>query len=97
MVLDPPNDKSKAEVEEYLQKRFLPMIKGVEYTSDVLLEPTEDSVAGVGRAICSRADELEADVVVLGSHVRGGLEEFLLGSVAQWVAHHCSAPVAVLH
>lgn len=35
--------------------------------------------------------------VVLGSHMSGGLMEFMLGSVASYVAHHCTRPVAVLH
>lgn len=35
--------------------------------------------------------------VVLGSHMSGGLMEFMLGSVATHVAHHCRRPVAVLH
>lgn len=35
--------------------------------------------------------------VVLGSHVSGGLMQFMLGSVAQHVAQHCARPVAVLH
>lgn len=35
--------------------------------------------------------------VVLGSHMSGGLMQFMLGSVATHVAHHCRRPVAVLH
>lgn len=27
----------------------------------------------------------------------GGLTQFMLGSVAAYVAHHCRRPVAVLH
>lgn len=35
--------------------------------------------------------------VVLGSHMHGGMLQFMLGSVASYVALHCRAPVAVLH
>lgn len=35
--------------------------------------------------------------VVMGSHMSGGLMQFMLGSVASYVAHHCKQPVAVLH
>ena len=35
--------------------------------------------------------------VVIGSHMSGGLMQFMLGSVASYVAHHCKQPVAVLH
>lgn len=111
------------------------------------MEACDESVAGVGQAICEKAEELGAAVVrrrckctsgmrmpraarvpaggsgsrragplhllllfdgcsldpalplqvVLGSHMSGGLMEFMLGSVATHVAHHCSRPVAVLH
>ncbi len=33
----------------------------------------------------------------MGSHMSGGLMQFMLGSVASYVAHHCKQPVAVLH
>lgn len=36
-------------------------------------------------------------IVVVGSHMRGGLAEFMLGSVASYLTHHCASPVAVLH
>jgi nucleotide-binding universal stress UspA family protein len=43
-------------------------------------------------AILDLAAEWHADLIVLGSHGRRGLRRFLLGSVAQAVAHnaHCS-------
>ena len=40
------------------------------------------------------AIEREADLIVLGAHGRGPVEQFLLGSVPQRVLHH--APCAVL-
>lgn len=52
---------------------------------------------GIGAAICDRAAAEGAALVVLGSQTRAGLEEFMLGSIATFVSHHCTAPVAVLH
>jgi nucleotide-binding universal stress UspA family protein len=45
--------------------------------------------------IPSRAEEWEADFVVLGSHGLGGFRRFLLGSVAKSVLHrtHCSVEI----
>lgn len=44
--------------------------------------------------ICDLADELEADLIVVGRKDRSGLEELLLGSVSSAVVHN--APCAVL-
>ncbi len=38
-----------------------------------------------------------ASAQVITSYARGGLGELLLGSVAQYMTHHCNRPVAVLH
>ena len=67
------------------------------FEADIIAEPTDGSVEGVGRAICREAEELDAAAVVVGSQLRGGLAEFILGSVASHLEHHCRRPVAVLH
>ncbi|MEA5508433.1 universal stress protein [Crocosphaera sp. UHCC 0190] len=46
-----------------------------------------------GSTICKTAHEWQADVIVIGHRGRSGLQEFLLGSVSNYVLHHaaCSA------
>ncbi|HEY9615889.1 MAG TPA: universal stress protein [Microcoleaceae cyanobacterium] len=47
-----------------------------------------------GRAICRLAQSWGADLIVMGSRGRSGLQELLLGSVSNYVLHH--APCSVL-
>jgi nucleotide-binding universal stress UspA family protein len=48
------------------------------------------------RAICEYADENGVDLIVVGSHGRGGMERWLIGSVAERVVRHASANVLVI-
>ncbi len=53
-----------------------------------------------GRAalrICEVAREAPADLIVIGTHGRKGLSHVLLGSVAERVVRHASAPVLTVH
>ena len=60
--------------------------------------PADASVRGghPAREILAVADELHADLVVLGTHGRGGVEHLLLGSVAEKVMRKASCPVMVV-
>ena len=49
-----------------------------------------------GHRIPDLAKELSADLIVLTSHGRSGLERVLLGSVAERILRHCECPVLVL-
>ena len=48
------------------------------------------------RGILETATELGADIIVMGSHGRRGLEKLVLGSVAQHVLSHIHLPVLVV-
>ena len=45
--------------------------------------------------IVRAADEIEADLIVLGGRGRGSMEAIVLGSVAYRVLHHAPCPVLV--
>ncbi|GAX79122.1 hypothetical protein CEUSTIGMA_g6562.t1 [Chlamydomonas eustigma] len=69
----------------------------VPYHLHVVQETAMTGKEGVGAALCEQAEKLDAAAVVLSSNSRGGLGELLLGSVANYLIHKCSKPVAVLH
>lgn len=48
------------------------------------------------RAICDYATEHDVDLIVVGSHGRGGMERWLIGSVAERVVRHATANVYVV-
>jgi len=47
-------------------------------------------------SILEAAKELQADIIVMGSHSRKFLENILLGSVAEKVLHHTSIPLFII-
>lgn len=47
--------------------------------------------------ILDYAEEHDADVVVMGTHGRTGLDRYLVGSVAERVVRLCDAPVLTVH
>lgn len=49
-----------------------------------------------GEAILATAKEVSADIIVVGTHSRRGLEKILLGSVAENVLHQSTVPVLII-
>jgi len=61
--------------------------------------PTTVEFAAVGNPaleVARAAKEWPADVIVIGSHGRGGLRRVLMGSVAEGVMRHAPCPVLVV-
>jgi nucleotide-binding universal stress UspA family protein len=96
---DSIEDEYRKSTESILEERFFKKLRrvGARYKGEIVLELADSSSSGIGEAICSRAAELGANTIIIGSHSRGGIPELMLGSVANWVDHHASVPVVVVH
>jgi nucleotide-binding universal stress UspA family protein len=57
---------------------------------------TAVEVGDVRERILDSAAEWRADLIVLGSHGKRGLQRFLLGSVAEFVARHAKCSVQII-
>lgn len=56
-----------------------------------------ESLEKISNVICEVATESKADLIILGSHARKGLQRLLLGSVSEKVAHQSPAAVLLIH
>jgi nucleotide-binding universal stress UspA family protein len=56
----------------------------------------ERHAAGVGPAILAYAEEVGADLVVMGTHGRRGLPRLVLGSTAEYVLRRAACPVLLV-
>jgi len=57
---------------------------------------TDVLIGEPGRMIVELAEKLSADLVVMGTHGRGGVSRLLLGSVADYVLRHAPCPVLTI-
>ena len=87
---------------------FMEMYDNSEESSHILLKAIEKKY-GQGstttylttldtatHGIIHQAEEWKADLIVIGTHGRTGLYHFLMGSVAESVAHRASCPVLII-
>jgi nucleotide-binding universal stress UspA family protein len=57
---------------------------------------TEVRSGNFGETILKTATEVKADMIVMGTHSRRGLEKILVGSVAENVLHHSAIPMLII-
>lgn len=62
----------------------------------VLTEMVRAGVKREAQVIAEYAHQHKADLIVMGTHGRTGLDYLLLGSVAQGVAHHAEVPLLLV-
>ena len=69
--------------------------KSKEHLGDAAIQ-TIVQTGDYGDAILSTANDLQVDIIVLGTHSRRRLERILLGSVAEKVLHYSLIPLFII-
>ncbi|GIV84495.1 MAG: hypothetical protein KatS3mg052_1502 [Candidatus Roseilinea sp.] len=82
----------RAHCEEYLQK----VAAGIRQAAPTLTVTTAVLEGLVADAILDRAEEVGADLIVMSTHGRSGMERWLLGSVAEKVVRGAKTPVMLI-
>ena len=92
----PPTVEIEKNAKENADKILNESVKAVKiYLGDKKTEITTDVLFGSPESrIVETAEEMEADLIIVGSHGYGSWERLLLGSVSDSVVHH--APCSVL-
>jgi universal stress protein A len=94
MMMPPMQDISAERVaaaRKRLKEWRQSMPKGVAIKTHVV-----ESTRNADAAICEFADNMDADLIVIGSHGHTGLLHLLLGSTAEHVVRHAKCPVLVV-
>ncbi len=60
------------------------------------IELLTEGAEGIAQIVCARAVAWPADLVVLGTHGRRGIERLLLGSIAEAILRRCPVPVLLV-
>lgn len=76
---------------EYLQT-LVDQARDAGVTVDLLQE-----IGKPEQQVCAVAQEWGADLIVIGSHRRKGLQELIVGSVSNYVSHHVPCAVLLVH
>ena len=92
-------EKGKEEIKDRIQKRLEIFCQRELMDSPAcrdLVASTEVVEGDPAAEILRKADELEADLVVMGTHGKGLLEHTFLGSVAEKILHRIKIPVLTI-
>ncbi len=99
LIVIPPVEEMTQALRKSAERRLEQQIRAVDTDVEIFAH-VEEASGEPSRAICSFAEHLPADLIVIGRHGRQGmLEHFLIGSTAERVVRHapCSVLVAMPH
>jgi len=88
---DPSTDGRDAKAKRFMEDTFVPKLQGAPCQVEVA-----HSSGAVGEALCRRAQELDAQAVVMASHNKGAIQRLFLGSTSDYCVKHCAQPLIVI-
>ncbi|KAI9015429.1 hypothetical protein DFJ74DRAFT_709371 [Hyaloraphidium curvatum] len=77
-------------------EEFLAMVKETLLAEKKITAKVEVEVGDPGEAICEKAVQEGFNLVVVGSHSKTQVQSFLVGSVSNYLLHHCEVPVVIV-
>jgi nucleotide-binding universal stress UspA family protein len=80
---------------ELINRAELYLDKSKQHLGDEMIETIAKS-GDLGETILKTATEMGADIIVMGTHSRKGVQKILLGSVAEKVLRHSVLPVFII-
>lgn len=84
-----------ASVEELREAALDYLDKSQQHLNDTTIQ-TAVKEGDFGEQILETATEINADIIVMGTHSRRGLEKILIGSVAEKVLRHSTIPLFII-
>ncbi|WP_152270084.1 universal stress protein [Agriterribacter humi] len=84
-----------ASVEELREAALDYLDKSQQHLNDTTIQ-TAVKEGDFGEQILETATEINADIIVMGTHSRRGLEKILVGSVAEKVLRHSTIPLFII-
>ena len=87
--------ESPSETDETAHRGELAKLRD-QHLADAEVDITVLADHAPAKAICDYAEKHGVDLIVVGSHGRGGMERWLIGSVAERVVRHATSNVYVV-
>ncbi len=92
-------DKGMQRVRENIEERLRKFCRdelGMDPSDCRIVDDARVVEGGTAATILNQARQVNADVIVMGTHGRAGVSEMLLGSVAHKVIHRSTTPVLLV-
>ncbi|KAK9797088.1 hypothetical protein WJX73_007333 [Symbiochloris irregularis] len=83
--------------QSFINERFVSKLQAAEVEYEVEIIRGRTDTESVGEAVCNRAVDLCAALVVMAAHNRGTMVRFIIGSTTQYCIEHCQKTVMVMH